>query len=121
MGENRLLLRGENGSVVSEVHFALVHGRGVTDHFVAGANGGCERRGVVSEMHFALVRGRGVMDHFVTGTNGGSEHRGVISEMTLPRFVVAASRIALSPTLILVMDVSVAISSISRLLTVFPA
>ena len=92
------------------MHFTLVRGRGVTDHFVTGANGGCERRGVVSKMHFALVRGRGVMDHFVTGTNGGSEHRGVISEMHFARFVVAASQIALSPTLILVMDVSVAIS-----------
>src|ERR1700688_3039138 len=66
MGGNPLLFRRENGSCVSELHLALVSGRGVTDHLVASANKNGSR---VSEVHLALVSGRGVTDHLVPGAN----------------------------------------------------
>ena len=53
MGENPLLFRSENGGLISEAHFALIHGGCITDHFVADA----ERGRVIAEANGTFVLG----------------------------------------------------------------
>src|SRR5580704_3179852 len=61
MGGSPLLLRGENGCVVSEANLAFVHGRGVADRLVAGSKG----RRVIAETNGASVMGACVRHYLI--------------------------------------------------------